>query len=168
MAAAAADEARPFFWPYTLRMLLRTKLPIVLIDLIANLVYDRRIADMLSKALRKMIMHPSLDNPRPFLTLAPGKKWRRCGFAWPSRGFICDAPFTFVNFNIGGKVAVDCCKQRPFGHITMCSTCGITICQRCWHRLAHQRCVCADPYMGANGLYNCRRKRILKYFRRGE
>ena len=154
-------------WPWTVkRVLSATVLPEDIVAVIAHLSFEPTCTALLIQWQRclfrkKAALHRDSFRLYNVLLISDG-----------TSQFICDEPGVFFGKRFTRAYDnwdYDCCSSKARVGATHCSVCGLTVCARCWHRLSHQRCVCARGFAAGGGMYEgAHAKRVLKFWKRGQ
>ena len=132
-------------WPWTVRRMLCTRgLPEELASIIAWRSFPRApSANLIATQRRQFLKRGRADTDRIFIPRGLG-----------TSQFICDKPNVFFGKRFRYGVGLDCCNKevKVGARVSACSVCKLTVCERCWHRLSDQRCVCARGFCAGDGL----------------
>jgi hypothetical protein len=144
-------------WPWTAkRVLSATVLPEDIVAVIAHLSFE---PFSLSGSAASSEKRPLCTAARSDCTMSSSSPTVRASSSATSLVFS-SASASLAPMTIGITTAAHP-RHESAPH---CSVCGLTVCARCWHRLSHQRCVCARGFAAGGGMYEgASAKRVLKF-----
>jgi hypothetical protein len=151
-------------WPWTVRRILQaTVLPDEILSIIARLAFVRARSAHLIRQVQRRLRKQAARCTHGFRLYTEVTRAMR-------GQLLCDSFGVFFGkrFVAKGEFVADCCSTTASDGAFYCGRCGVVTCAACWHRLLHQRCVCARGHGAGGGIYDGAHERILKYWRRGQ